>query len=77
MAYVSSIERIGRQIGYQEGMLQGQHQSEIAVLTRLLKRKFGDAPSSYLNQINMASNEQLLTWIERILDANSIAEIFA
>jgi len=65
MAYVTSVERIGIKKG------------EMAMLLRLIERKFGeDAAEAYRDRIEQADAETLLTWSERILIADRVEAIF-
>jgi predicted transposase/invertase (TIGR01784 family) len=70
----------GRQEGHQEGRLEGRqegHQEgEAAVLLRLLERKFRPLPDSARQRIASADAETLLVWAERLLDANSLDDIW-
>ena len=62
----------GRQQGRQEGMQQG----EVAVLLRLMERKFGHRLTKIDRQlVESADTKTLLKWSEKILSANSIEEI--
>jgi hypothetical protein len=66
-----------------EGMLAGLQEGEIkgrsAVLSRLLAKRFGPAAldSEVRERLRAAGSEQLDLWAERILDAKTIAEVFA
>ncbi|MFC4260821.1 DUF4351 domain-containing protein [Marinobacter lacisalsi] len=59
-----------------EGMAAGIQSGERAVLIRLLERRFGPLNSEILACLNDASQKQLETWADRILDAESLDEIF-
>jgi predicted transposase/invertase (TIGR01784 family) len=59
--------------GQQKGVLQG----EAAVLTRLLKLKFGPIPDEAIARIQAADAETLLLWSERVLSAACLDEVFA
>lgn len=69
MKYVTSIERLGREEGLQEGLR--------VVVLKQLEAKFGPPEDSILRRIEKASQEQILLWAERILTASSPDEIFA
>ncbi len=81
MRYVTTFERFaeakgrdeGRQEGRQEGLLEGQ----VTLLLSLLKRRFGDVPSTYLERLKTADLGQLSRWGERVLDAASLNDVFA
>ena len=57
-------------------MQQGIQQGEVAVLLRLMERKFGHRLTDVDRQlIESADTEKLLKWSDKILSANSIEEI--
>lgn len=58
--------------GKAEGLVEG----ESKILLRLLLRKFGVVPEKYKELLLSANDEKLLNWGDRILDANSIEEVF-
>lgn len=62
----------GRLEGIQEGELQGQAK----IFLHLLKRRFRTVPSRYLVQIEQANAQSLFHWSEKILEAETIEEIF-
>ncbi len=69
MRYVTSIERLAKEEGREEGKL--------AVLKRLLTRRFGALPGQILALLEKASPVELERWIDRVLDAESLDEVFA
>jgi hypothetical protein len=73
MRYVTSVERLAKEEGHEEGLLRGQ----ILVLKRLLKRRFRQLPSWVEERLGKASREELESWAERVLDAESLDEVFA
>jgi hypothetical protein len=76
MAYISTIERMGIEQGMQQGLLKGRQDEDRTILLRLLQRKFGGVPKHYTKQIEKTGAETLLNWIERVLDASSMDEVF-
>jgi Domain of unknown function (DUF4351) len=71
------IVTTGKQIR-QEGIAQGRREGECAVLLRQLRRRFGDAVDTDIEQrIAMASTEQLDTWTERVWSAATLTELLA
>jgi len=62
----------GRVEGKQEGRVEG----EAAVLLRQMERKFRPLPDSARQRIASADAETLLVWAERVLDANSLDEVW-
>ena len=69
MPYVTSIERLSKQEGRQQG--------EARVLLRLITLKFGPPSEAVREQIATADPETLLRWSERILTAQTIDEVLA
>ena len=80
MPYVTSVERLatkrGMERGLQEGIQQGMQQGEIAVLKRLLHKRFGELPEEVELRLQKATLEQLEVWTDRVLDAQTLAEVF-
>ncbi len=68
MPYITSIERIGIE--------QGIHQGEVGLLLRLIKTKFGTPHQGIVDQVQAADAETLQCWSERILSAETLAELF-
>ncbi|HRP77462.1 MAG TPA: DUF4351 domain-containing protein [Rhodocyclaceae bacterium] len=83
--YVTSVERLaiergmakGMQQGIEQGLKQGRAQGIAAVLHRQLNRRFGPLPDDVTRRLSQATPEQLEIWVERVLEAQSIDEIFA
>jgi Domain of unknown function (DUF4351) len=67
--YVTTAQRIGRQEGLQEG--------EVRMLTRLLECRFQKISAELRAKIQQADPATLLQWAERVLDADSLAEVFS
>ncbi len=72
MTFAEQLIQKGIQQGMKQGLLQGEH----AVLERLLKHKFKTIPGKYLDCIKTANELNLMTWAERIIDAQSLQEVF-
>jgi len=81
MRYVTSIERLAKEEGLEQGLEQGREQGmvqgQLKVLKRLLARRFGDLPGRSLTVLEKAGPEDLERWTDRVLDANSLDEVFA
>ncbi len=73
MAYVSSVERIGIEKGIQQGIQQG----EALALQKLLTIRFGTIPPDAVGKITTASSDQLDAWLNLVMDAPSLASVFA
>jgi len=66
----------GRQEGRLEGLQAGLQKGEQLVLQKLLTKRFGPLPAEVLGHLNSASTEQIDTWVDRVLDAGSLEEVF-
>jgi hypothetical protein len=55
---------------------EGVRQGEVKMLVRQLESKFGSLQEDVRQRVNAADAEQLLDWAERLLDAQSLSEIF-
>ena len=69
MPYITSIERMGIEKGIQQG--------EAFVLTNLLTRRFGPLPGWATERLAQASREELEQWVARVLEAQSLEDVFA
>lgn len=80
MGYITTFERLGIEKGYQQGLTQGLeqglNQGKADLLIRLLQHRFHSIPSIHLERIKRAGPETLLIWGERVLEAQSLEEIF-
>lgn len=59
-----------------EGRIEGELIGERRLLRRLLTTRFGDLPVVFATRLDAATREELETWAERLLSANTLAEIF-
>ncbi|MGL1835180.1 DUF4351 domain-containing protein, partial [Rhodocyclaceae bacterium SMB388] len=50
---------------------------EVAVLARLLTRRFGPLDDATRSRLEQGTLEELERWSERILDAGSLDEVFS
>ena len=62
----------GRKLGLKEGVKQG----ELTALERQLTRRFGPLPEAIQLRLRSATTEQLESWLDRILEANNIEDVF-
>jgi hypothetical protein len=60
-----------------EGRAEGQREGEAQLLLRLLTRKFGPLDPATCRKIAEADAELLLTWGERLLNADRLEGVFA
>ncbi len=63
--------------GIQQGMEQGMQRGELAVLTRLLSRRFGPLDTRTTERLQRATTAELERWADNILDARTLDEVFA
>jgi hypothetical protein len=62
--------------GKAQGLQEGQQQGEARMLSRQLEFKFGPLDAADQQRIQQADAEELLLWGERLLKAESLAEVF-
>lgn len=67
----------GRAEGKAEGRAEGMAKAKAEVLLKLLGTRFGPLPSSSLTRIEHASLDELDRWVDRVLQAESLDEVFA
>ena len=81
MRYVTSVEQIGIEKGLLLGRLEGEQsgiaKGEAYALRRLLQKRFGPLSDDVLARLQAASIDELELWLDRALDADSLAEVFA
>ena len=63
----------GRLEGEQSGIAKG----EAYALRRLLQKRFGPLSEDVLARLQSASIDELELWLDRALDADSLAGVFA
>ena len=66
----------GKAEGRAEGKAEGSAVGEALALQRLLQKRFGAVPSDVLAKISAASLEQIDAWLDLVLDARSLDDIF-
>ena len=66
----------GMQRGMQRGMERGRVEGERAVLGRLLQRRFGRLPAATVRRLDGASQSDLESWADNVLDAGTLEEVF-
>jgi hypothetical protein len=72
MPYISSIERIGMEIGRKEGLQEGRAE----LLAALLRKRFGPLDVVVAQRLARADPEQLAVWALNFVDAGSLDEVF-
>jgi len=67
----------GEAKGLAEGEAKGRKEGEVALLTRQLKRRFGEAVNEqHLHLLEEANEDNLSQWGENLIDAKNIDEVF-
>jgi predicted transposase/invertase (TIGR01784 family) len=66
----------GFMAGMEKGKAEGKTEGEAAMLVRQLKRKFGVIPEKYLQCIDKADADTLLTWGDEVISAQTMNDIF-
>ena len=60
----------------ERGRIEGEARGKAETMLRLLERRFHTVPESYRAQVLAADAEQLDTWIDAVLDADTIGDVF-
>ncbi len=66
---------IGRAQGEKKGRLEGRQEEARAILSKQLRRRFGELPDWAVARLQGAEAEQLEAWAERIFDARDVADL--
>lgn len=64
------------QLAREEGRQEGRRAEAVAVLRRLLSRRFGVLPEGVSDKVAQADLPTLETWTDRVLDALSLNDVF-
>jgi flagellar biosynthesis/type III secretory pathway protein FliH len=70
-ALIEGIEQ-----GIEQGLEKGRKEGEILVLQRQLTRKFGTLPDYLTGKIAHASQQELESWLDKVIDADNLDGIF-
>lgn len=65
----------GRKEGRLEGRVEGRLEGEVAVLARLLTRRFGQLPAWARARLDSATETELGHWTDAVLDAATLIEV--
>jgi Putative transposase, YhgA-like len=71
------LEDRGMAKGREEGQEKGQLIALRSTLVRLLERRFGEVTASVRARVEQARLEEAARWIDRVLDAPTIDDVFA
>ena len=89
VTYMSSIERIGMEIGRkeglkeglkegrQEGRQEGRREALAEMLTLMLSQRFGELDAATRASLAVADADRLTAWAKKVLDAGRLSEVFA
>lgn len=69
MPYITSAERFG----IEKGIIRGER----TLLYRQLTKKFGPLDAATAETLESATEADIVRWSENILDATTLAEVFA
>ncbi len=69
-------QRLEKRI-FDEGHKQGYDEGQRGLLLRQLTRRFGPLPTSVGRRVSNASADELMQWSDRVLDAESLDDVFA
>ncbi len=64
------------QHSHDKGMRQGRLEGEATALVRQMKKKFGNLPKDAEHRIAEADGDTLLEWLDNVLEAETIDEVF-
>ena len=64
------------QKGIEKGIERGIEKGEALVLQKLLTKRFGTLPADMVGKISAASAGQIDVWLDRVLDAASLEDVF-
>jgi predicted transposase YdaD len=77
MPYITSIERIGREIGRKEGKAEGKAEERQSLVSLLLHQKVGPLPKKVSDRITKLSPDQQQNLAIALLDFEAIADLEA
>ena len=88
MPFVTTFERLGEERGLAKGLEQGRAQArelaeqklqamQAGALCRLLTRRFGTLPAWAYERLGTASQAQFDLWFDRLLDVETVDDVFA
>ena len=66
----------GRQEGLEKGLQEGRQEGSQLVLQKLLTKRFGPLSAEVMERIASGSSEQINRWVDRMMDAASLEEVF-
>ncbi len=76
MGLIEFGRKEGRKEGERKGRKEGRKEGEVLTLNKLMTRRFGIVPGWAEERLGKAEERDLETWIDRVLDAGSVEEVF-
>ena len=73
---IASAEEKGIEKGMKKGKQEGRQEGQSQLLQRLLIKRFGQLPTWAVERLIQASDEQLELWADRVLDAQTLLNVF-
>jgi hypothetical protein len=67
----------GREEGREDGREEGERAALASILTKQVRLRFRDVPPGRASSIEAASKAELERWLERILMAKTLDDVFA
>ncbi|HCO76785.1 MAG TPA: hypothetical protein DIT50_01065 [Rhodocyclaceae bacterium] len=61
---------------FQQGEEKGFYLGELQTLQRQLTKRFGPLPEAVQVRLSTASREEIERWLDRVLDAQTLDEVF-
>jgi len=74
--YFAQVREEGIQEGVLKGRLEGHEEGQRSVLVRQLKRRFATEARQYESKVLAASLPEVERWLDNILDAQRIEDVF-
>ena len=62
--------------GMAQGRAEGKAEGKAETLLRLLQRRFGPVPESARARVAVGSATEIDAWLDALLDAQSLTEVF-
>jgi hypothetical protein len=72
----TELYKLGEEQGISRGISQGIAKEALAILTRLLEKRFGPLPASVKSRLEQADHTELEQWVDVATDAQSLSDIF-
>jgi Domain of unknown function (DUF4351) len=74
---IEDLVKFGEDRGFEQGLQQGLIQGEGRTLLKLLALRFGPVAPEVEARVRSAAEAQLDQWVERVLTAASLDDVFA